>query len=72
VLRSVSTKGDESITEVAADDAVPGRAVVLIELFLDVLGDVLLHGVLLEGLPPKQNPQRTSPSVRRVAGRNEK
>lgn len=34
--------------EVAADDAVPGRAVVLVELLLDVLRDVLLHGVLLE------------------------
>ena len=40
----------ERSTEVAADDAVPGRAVVLVELLLDVLRDVLLHGVLLERL----------------------
>jgi hypothetical protein len=39
-----------SITEVAADDAVPGGPVVLVELLLDVLRDVLLHGVLLERL----------------------
>jgi hypothetical protein len=38
------------ITEVAADDAVPGGPVVLVELLLDVLRDVFLHGVLLERL----------------------
>jgi hypothetical protein len=70
VHRSVSRKWDESITKVAADDAVPGRAVVLVELLLDVLGDVLLHGVLLERLHPekkspngKKNTER-SPAVR--------
>jgi hypothetical protein len=36
--------------EVAADDAVPGRVVLLVELFLDVGGDVLLDIVLLECL----------------------
>jgi hypothetical protein len=36
--------------EVASDDAVPGRVVLLVELLLDVGRDVLLDVVLLEGL----------------------
>ena len=36
--------------EVAADDAVPGRVVLFVELLLDVGGDVLLDVELLEGL----------------------
>ena len=36
--------------EVPADDAVPGRVVLLVELLLDEGGDVLLNVVLLEGL----------------------
>jgi len=41
---------EESTTEVTANDAVPGWAVVLVELLLDVLRDVLLHGVPIERL----------------------
>lgn len=36
--------------EVAADDAVPGGVVLLVELLLDVRGDVLLDVELLHGL----------------------
>ena len=36
--------------EVPADDAMPRRVVLLVELFLDVGGDVLLDVVLLESL----------------------
>lgn len=55
--------GWESITEVAADDAVPGWAVVLVELLLDVLRNVLLHAVLLERLTDGEriNPKKKSP-----------
>ena len=37
-------------SEVSAHDAVPGRVVLLVELLLDVGGDVLLDVILLEGL----------------------
>lgn len=47
-------------TEVAADDAVPGRAVVLVELLLNVLHDILLHGVLLECLVNKEKQKTIS------------
>lgn len=36
--------------EVPSDDAVPGWVVLLVELFLDESGDVLLDVELLEGL----------------------
>ena len=36
--------------EVSADDAMPGRVVLLVELLLDVGGDVLLNVVLLQSL----------------------
>ena len=36
--------------EVAADDAMPRRIVLLVELFLDVRGDVLLDVVFLKRL----------------------
>ena len=36
--------------EVSSDDAVPGRVVLLVELLLDVGGDVLLDVVLLQRL----------------------
>jgi hypothetical protein len=60
-------KEEMGITEVAADDAVPGGPVVLVELLLDVLRDVLLHGVLLERLRRKQTskfPHTPNPSAR--------
>ena len=37
-------------SEVSAHDAVPGGVVLLVELLLDVGGDVLLDVILLEGL----------------------
>jgi hypothetical protein len=46
VLRLVRDVG----AEVAADDAVPGGVVLLVELLLDERGDVLLDVVLLESL----------------------
>jgi hypothetical protein len=36
--------------EVTADNAMPGRVVLFVELFLDESGDVLLNVELLEGL----------------------
>ena len=36
-------------TEVPADDAVPGRVVLLVHLLLDVGGDVLFHVKFLQG-----------------------
>ena len=36
--------------EVASDDAVPGRVVLLVELLLDVCGDVFLDVILVECL----------------------
>lgn len=45
----------KGFTEVATDDAMPSGSVLLVELLLDILGDVLLHTVLLDCLsPPKQ------------------
>lgn len=38
-------------SELAADDAVPGRLKLGVELFLDVGGDVLLDAEFLEGVP---------------------
>ena len=53
-------------SEIAANDAMPGGVVLLVELLLDEGGDVLLDVVLLEGLGGHVNSclLYTSPSPR--------
>ena len=54
---------EESTTEVTANDAVPGWAVVLVELLLDVLRDVLLHGVPIERLTERTREREKNPQT---------
>lgn len=52
----LNQKREGESTKIAANDAVPSRTVLLVELLLDELGDVLLHRVPLDSLQQQTLP----------------
>ena len=58
--------------EVPAHDAVPRRVVLLVELLLDVRGNVLLYVILLQGLNKKEklNKGTTTSGTELLSGKN--